>query len=371
MVKKICIMGGGNGGFAAAADLTMRGFEITLYEDPRFAASIAGIAETKTIHLMEKGQPLGSVTLRKITTDLADALSDVDLIMPISPAFAQEAVAKSLIPHLKDGMIIFLCPGSCGGGLVYGKIFHDAGVYRKVRICEISTLPYATRKVDSCTVNILLRTPTLWFSAFPARYNQELFALVDPLFPGITPMTDVLETALNNGNIDSHPTPVVLNAGKIDHLKPGEVHYHYKDGISPAVARVVEQVSGERMAICEALGYRKIPILERLEVTGYCPRSDDLYTAYRGSVGIFMDISGPNDLSGRYLTEDAPCSLVFCANLARSLGVATPLMDSVTNLASALRGEDYWVTGRTLEKVGLANMTGEEMKAFVQEGYRT
>ena len=112
-IQKICIMGGGNGGFAAAADLTMRGFEVTLYEDPRFAAAIAGIAETKTINLMEKGKPLGSYTLRKVTTDLADALSDVDLIMPISPAFAQEAVAKSLVPHLREGMIIFLCPGSC------------------------------------------------------------------------------------------------------------------------------------------------------------------------------------------------------------------------------------------------------------------
>lgn len=393
-VKKVCIMGGGNGGFAAAADLTMRGFEVTLYEDPRFAASIADIAESKTINLQEKGKPLGTFTLRKVTTDMADALSDVDLIMPISPAFAQETVAKNLVPFLKEGMIIFLCPGSCGGGLVYGKIFHDAGVYNKVKICEISTLPYATRKMDGNTVNILLRTPELWFSAFPAKYNQELFELVDPLFAGITPMTDVLETALNNGNIDSHPTPVVLNAGKIGHIEhtraqmeKGEAdqygefdhlskdHYHYRHGISPEVAKVVEKVSRERMALCEALGYKPIHILERLVRTGYCPKTDDLspeqlYTAYRRSQGIFMDISGPNSLSGRYLTEDAPCSLVFCANLAKVLGVATPLMDSVTNLASALRSEDYWVTGRTLEKVGLAGMTGEEMKKFVMEGYQ-
>ena len=95
-IHKICIMGGGNGGFAAAADLTQRGYEITLYEDPKFAASIAGIAENRTIVLKEKGELIDSVQLHKVTTDLADALSDVDLIMPISPAFAQEAVAKSL-----------------------------------------------------------------------------------------------------------------------------------------------------------------------------------------------------------------------------------------------------------------------------------
>ena len=114
----------------------------------------------------------------------------------------------------------------------------------------------------------------------------------------------------------------------------------------------------------------KINILERLYITGYCPKSDDLYSAYQGSIGIFMDIEGPNDLSGRYLTEDAPCSLVFCANLAKALGVKTPIMDSVANLASALRNEDYWVTGRTLEKVGLDGMTKDEMLEFVKEGYK-
>ena len=365
-VKKITILGGGNGGFAAAADLVLRGFEVTLYEDPKFASSIAGIKDTGIIHLEGVG-PVGEAKLRKVTTDLAEALEDADLIMPISPAFAQEAVAKSLVPHVREGMIIFLVPGSCGGGLVYGKVFHEAGVFQKVKICEVNTLPYAARKVNENTVKILMRDPVIWFSAFPAKYNQELYDLVKPLFDSITMMKDVLETALNNGNIDSHPAPVVLNAGKIEYYHK---HFHYKEGITPSVARVVWKVNEERLALCEALGYEKINILDRLYITGYCPKSDDLYSAYQGSIGIFMDIEGPNDLSGRYLTEDAPCSLVFCANLGRALGVKTPIMDSIANLASALRNEDYWVTGRTLDKLGLDGMTGEQMKRFVMEGYQ-
>lgn len=365
-VKRICIMGGGNGGFAAAADLTLRGFEVTLYEDPKFAASIEGIKDTKTINLEGVG-PVGQAVLRKVTTDLADAISDVDLIMPISPAFAQEDVAKSLVPHLKDGMVIMLCPGSCGGGLVYGKVFHDAGVFNKVKLCEVNTLPYATRKVNENTVKILLRDPIIWFAAFPAKNNQELYEMCKPLYDSITLMTDVLETALNNGNIDSHPTPVVLNAGKIEYYHK---HFHYKEGITPSVARVNLKVNFERMALCEALGYKPIDIRDRLYMTGYCPKKEDLYEAYQGSIGIFMDIEGPNDLSGRYLTEDAPCSLVFCANLAKALGVDTPIMDSVTYLASALRDEDYWVTGRTLDKVGLTGMNAQEMREFVMEGYK-
>ena len=56
--------------------------------------------------------------------------------------------------------------------------------------------------------------------------------------------------------------------------------------------------------------------------------------------------------------------------LAKQVGVPTPLMDSVANLASALRDENYWETGRTLDKVGLAGMTKEEIKEFLVEGYK-
>lgn len=364
-IRKICIMGGGNGAFAAAADLTLRGYEITIYEDPKFAKNVEGIIDDKVIHLEGVGLT-GDAKLRKVTTDLADALSDVELIMPVSPAFAQETVAKSLVPHLKDGMVICLTPGSCGGGLVYAKVFHDAGVYQKVKLCEMSTLPYATRKVNENTVRILLEDPVVFFAAFPAKNNQEMYELIKPVYPVISLMTDVLETALNNGNIDSHPAPVVLNAGKIEYYHK---HYHYREGITPSVARVNWTVNLERCALSEAFGYQPIGILDRLYMTGYCPKSDDLYTAYQGSKGIFMDIEGPNDLSGRYLTEDAPCSLVFCANLAKAVGVPTPIMDSVANLASVLRNENYWETGRTLEKVGLDGMTKDEIKSFLLEGY--
>lgn len=365
MVKKICIMGAGNGGFAAAADLTLRGYEITLYEDERFAESIRGIRDDGIIHVDGVG-PVGEAKIHKITTDLADALSDVDLVMPISPAYAQEAVANSLVPHVKEGMVICLTPGSCGGSLVYAKVFHENGVYDKVKLCEMATLPYATRKINDHTVRILLETKLLYFAAFPAKNNQELFDLIKPIYPKLELVTDVLESALNNGNITSHPAPVVLNAGKIEYYGK---HFHYKEGITPSVAKVNWEVDKERLAICEAFGYKPVNALDRLYLTGYTPQADTLYDAYQGSEGIFLDIEGPNDLSGRYLTEDAPMSLIFCTDVAGIVDVDTPVMQAVGVLASALRSENYFETGRTLDKIGLENKNRDEILAFLQEGY--
>lgn len=366
MVKKICIMGAGNGGFAAAADLTLRGFEVTIYEDARFAASIEAIRDTGIINIEGVG-PVGQAKVHKVTTDLADALSDADIVMPISPAYAQADVAKSLVGHVREGMVICLAPGSCGGSLIYGKIFEENGVFDKVKLCEMNTLPYATRKVNADTVHILLVTQLIYFAAFPAKYNEELYELVKPLYPNISLVEDVLESALNNGNVTSHPAPVVLNAGKIEYYGK---HFHYKEGITPSVARVNWEVDKERLNICEAFGYKKVDALERLYLTGYCPKADNLYDAYQGSTEVFLPIEGPNDLSGRYLTEDAPCSLVFCSQVAKAAGVQTPLMDSVITLASALRDEDYNKTGRTLDKIGFDGLDVQAIKQFLREGYK-
>jgi opine dehydrogenase len=365
MATKITIMGGGNGAFAAAADLSSRGFEVTIYENPRYKANVEGIIETGIIHCLGVG-PVGDFKVHKVTLDLEEALEGADVIMPIAPAYAQEAVAESLIPYIKPGDKVVLTPGSTGGTLVFSKVLHDAGKLDGVKIAEMHTLPYATRKVNNNTVNILLMCKLMYFAAFPAKYNQEMYDLVKPLFPNIKLVNDVLETSLNNGNASSHPAPVVLNAGKIEYYGK---HFHYKEGITPSVAKVNQAIDIERMDICQAFGYARIDIKDRLYEMGYCPLKNDLYETYQGSKDIFLPIEGPNDLNGRYLTEDAPCSLVAMAHLGHIVGVETPLMTSVIHLASTLKSEDYWTTGRTLEKLGLVGKSVAEIKDFLNNGY--
>lgn len=366
MATKVCIIGGGNGAFAAAADLTLRGYEITIYEDERFKSNIEGIMETGIIHCVGVGS-VGDAKIHKVTCDLEDALSDVDVIMPIAPAYAQEHVAKKLVPYVKPGDKIVLTPGSTGGALIFAKVFHDNGKLDGVKIAEMHTLPYATRKVDSSTVNILLMCKLMFFAAFPAIYNQEMYDLVKDMFPSIELVNDVLETSLNNGNAVSHPAPVVLNAGKIEYYGR---HYHYKEGITPSVAKVNESIDKERLEISAVFGYKPVDAKERLYRMGYCPMKETLYECYQGSTEVFLPIEGPNDLSGRYLTEDAPCSLVAMASIGKAVGVTTPVMNSVVELASVLRSEDYWRTGRTLDKMGIGGMSVEEIKEFLQNGYK-
>jgi opine dehydrogenase len=76
--RKAAVLGGGNGGFAAAVDLARRGFSVSLYN--RSADTIARIRETGAI---QYEGVLGSGAAEvKATTDIGDAVADAELRHP-------------------------------------------------------------------------------------------------------------------------------------------------------------------------------------------------------------------------------------------------------------------------------------------------
>ena len=90
MAKKVAVLGGGNGAHAAAADLTLRGYEVHMYEDARFASNMQKVFDTKTIEL--KGAcGSGEVHIAMVTTDLQEAIADVKLILVAVPSFAHNS----------------------------------------------------------------------------------------------------------------------------------------------------------------------------------------------------------------------------------------------------------------------------------------
>ena len=56
MVKKVAILGAGNGGMTAAADLKEQGFEISLYELPQFEKNLQVMQEKGGLLLQEPNE---------------------------------------------------------------------------------------------------------------------------------------------------------------------------------------------------------------------------------------------------------------------------------------------------------------------------
>ncbi len=52
--------------------------------------------------------------LSLVTTDIAEAIKDTQLILCPTPAFAQADIARLIAPHLVDGQVVYLPPATFG-----------------------------------------------------------------------------------------------------------------------------------------------------------------------------------------------------------------------------------------------------------------
>ncbi|MGD9279485.1 MAG: hypothetical protein PVF60_01265, partial [Desulfobacterales bacterium] len=96
---KIAVLGGGNGAHTVAADLTLKGLSVNMFEMEQFASSMQPVFDTGQIEMIGvAGQ--GTAKLNRVTTDIAAAIRDVEVIFIILPGFTIAAYARLLAPHL-------------------------------------------------------------------------------------------------------------------------------------------------------------------------------------------------------------------------------------------------------------------------------
>lgn len=365
-IRDICVIGTGNGSFALAADLSLKGLRITLWDDPLFLPQLEPLMRKKEITI-DGAARNGLAHLYRVTANLAEALEGVDVVLVPTPSFAHADTAKKLAPVIRPGMKVFLCAGSTGGALEFAKIFRDQKVPAGVKLAEFSTLPYGAKKTGPASVNVATLVQANKFAAFPAKDTQELLADAQSLFGGISPARDVLECSLGNGNIVLHGPVMLMNAAGTE---GNPDNYHYRHGITPSIGRAMEKIDAERLAVARQLGYRLSNVSEGCVQEGYCPKLEaTLYDTIRGS-GDLMHSKGPNTLEHRYLTEDIPCSALVVSEVGRMVGASTPLIDAMITLCGALMERDYWREGRTAEKLGIAGMDARQLIAFLQCGYQ-
>lgn len=91
---------------------------------------------------------------------------------------------------------------------------------------------------------------------------------------------------------------------------------------------------------------------------------------YEKSWSEFAAVSskGPASAKTRYISEDIPIGMVLLSSLGEMLNVPTPTARALIHISSVIHDKDYWQGGRTMEKLGLAGMTVEELQRYLLEG---
>ena len=91
--KTIAILGGGNGAHTMAADLSMRGYRVRMYEDPAFIGRLSVLRETRTIRC--SGLFSGEGQIEFLTDDMKTAIDGADYVAVVTPPPPMQPSPKS------------------------------------------------------------------------------------------------------------------------------------------------------------------------------------------------------------------------------------------------------------------------------------
>lgn len=355
-----CVLGAGHGGLAMAGHLAIMGFEVRLYN--RSPERLEPIQLQGGIEV--RGEVNGFGKIKIATTDIQSAIEGADVLMVVTPAYAHEFMAQVCAQYLSDGQIIVLNPGRTGGALEFDRILREKGVEAYVFLAETQTLIYASRVTEPGQVTIFRIKNSVPLATLPAYWVPDVLKVVGKAFPQFVPGDNVLKTSFNNIGAVFHPALTVLNAAWIEETQ-GDFEY-YLEGASPSVARVLEAIDAERIAVAAALGIRAYTAREWLYLA-YDAVGRSLHEAIHANTG-YCGIKAPEEIYHRYITEDVPMSLVPIASIGEMLGIETLTIDSIIRLASILHQRDYWAEGRTVDKLGLEGLSIKEIRILAVQG---
>jgi opine dehydrogenase len=354
----IAILGGGNGCYAAAADLAQAGHSVRLWR--RDAAALKPLIEAGSIELKD-ADGARSVPIALASADIGAALRDAQLIVIPSPAVAQADIARLMAPHLESGQVVFLPPGTFGS-VVMSRMARAGGSRADLAWAETGTLPYLARKHGERTIHITIRAVRLPTGVYPTRKTDAALAVIRAAFPSVHGCGDALSGALMNAGPVIHPPLMVMNAAPLQHFERWDIH---NEGTQPAVRAVTDRLDQERIVVREALGYGAphYPLADHYANDRWMYGDAHKKLVKSGDWREHIDLH-----HHRYVTEDIELGLAFLASVARWAGVDAPIAHGLLAITGGFLGRDLRQGPRTLEALGLAALSRTQLQQLLHDG---
>ncbi len=354
----VAVVGTGIGGTELAAYLGLHGRRVRAH-DVRPEA-VGGIRERGGLEV--SGVASGFAPVERATTDLGEAVGGAALIAVTTVANDHRAVAEALAHLLRDGQTICLMQGYVGGALEFRQSLDAAGCRAKVKLGEMDNFPFTGAILGPSAIRLASVKRRVQVAALPASDGPVVVDVVRRALPPAVLAANVFQTGLATMNPVLHVPGMLGNQGRLD---AGEHFQFYGAGITRSVARVIDALDGERVALARAFGV-EVPTIRGWLAGSYGLEGADLYALIqRLHAEIFKDSPAPGALDARYVTEDVPYGLVPLAELGGLAGVPTPVCSALITLASAALGRDFRGEGRTLGRMGLAGVSLESARARV------
>ena len=358
----VAVIGAGAGGAAAVVELTAAGHEVRWWN--RNPATIAPFREAGGVRY-EGVLGEGTVHPTAIVADVSEALDGAALALVCLPSLTHEPVLVAL-GDARVTCPIVLHPGHTCGALHAATFLRARGVVPPPLV-ELSTLAYVARKPAPDTVRITGVAGRVWAACLPG--GEEALSLLRALYPAAAPARDVLASSLANVNLVLHTPGAILSAAWAE--STGGDFRFYVDAMTDGVARSIEVLDRERLAVAAAYGHDLPTLLEEMAAIGTVAPAPAARGDLRAAIAegeANRQIRAPDTLQHRYYAEDFGYGLVPMLALARVAGVETPYAEALVEVVSVLRAEDVRASGLGAERLGIAGLDRDGLLAFVREG---
>ena len=349
----VTVIGGGGTAIFMAAYLTIQGHEVTVCDEEWHGARLKAIQEAGNEVDMIGSCGTGHAVIHEITFEVGKARENAEVVLVSAMVKRHEAIADWIAPHLKEGQVVCFSAGNCAS-ITLKKKLGD----RKIVVGEMQGNIGPCRLVSPTTVSCAFPYAEKPVAAFPACDNDALVAGLSKVYP-CRAVKNVFQATLSSPNVSIHLAGTLMNTSKMETMNDFRL---YQDGMSPSVATVIAAVEDERERVMDQMGYQRTRAVGQIYALLEYPKHPE--------VAQFRVLAGPvKGVHDRYVVEDAHAGNSLLLSIARNFGIKAPVVEALLTLASVLNdNEDFYAGGLTLENLGLAGKTVEEINHYLETG---
>jgi opine dehydrogenase len=338
---RVAILGAGAIAYVNAALLCRDGHDVILWSPSgqRTATLASGAPLVATGGVVGRFYP-------RVAASCADAVEDAEAVVVAVPGYGYRHVLSAAAPHLRSEQVVVFSSHMSLAAMYLAGLLRKRGV--ATPIAALGTTITTGRQTAPDAVSVGSIRARLDVAVLPASAADRGIKVCRALFgdrfmlrPGL------LAVALCNLNAQNHLAIALCN---LTRMELGEV-WGQNRNLTPAVARLMEALDAERLAIADAFDLTVCTIHEHFHLSFDVPMgplAEMAQTLAQRPGGV----NGPTTLDTRYVIEDVPFGVVPTIRLAEIAGVPTPLHEAGLRLISALYGRDFEAENDILPQLG-------------------
>jgi len=364
-LPSVTVCGCGSGGMAMAADISLLGCKVNLYESSDFRENLNPIRENKGIVLTGNtySGKQGLAKLNRITDDAEEAIEDMELIMINVPAMAVGRFVDDLSPYLIEGQTIVVTTGYWAS-LRSKELLDKTGALEKITFAEEHIMPYLSRKTEPAHAHIYNFKRDIRLAAWPATKNAAAYEVVKKVYPQMQLSENVLENNFYPGNPSVHAQ---INIPKAAFFFERAKEFRFYGEVSMCASKLMDAFDKERMDVITAFGCKSINQIEWHRRT-YKYEGENKYEIYGNVTNPHAQRWGNDAGNRRVLKEDLCYFFVPMEQLAEVVGIDVPVTKAMIEMLKIFTDFDYRANGITLKDLGMEGLTKNQIIDYVTYG---